>query len=202
MPEEATPRVLAPTLVEYLAARLVLGRVPVHYAGIGLRRWPGAPEGTPVVVCGLAGALVDDLPSGCVLIPEQDGLPDGSRRACDPDLVAALSAAARSLGYDVRGGALVTVPQLATGAQRARLAAGGFAAADMETALLPGNLRVATVRVILDTLHRPLSARWASPTAALHPDLWPDLPWLAGHAPAYAHRAARVVREGLQRLVL
>ncbi|HEU5424732.1 MAG TPA: hypothetical protein VFU72_14400 [Nitrolancea sp.] len=197
MPESGSPRVLAPTVVEYLAARLVLGRHAPRYAGVGLRRWQGTPGDAPVVVCGLAGALTDDLPSGCVLIPENVALPGGPPRDCDPELVAAFTTAARSLGYEVRSGPLVTVPVLASSEARARLTASGFAAADMETALLPDKLRIATVRVILDTPQRPLSARWLKPTAALRPALWPELLWLARHAPAYAYRAGRVVRAGL-----
>lgn len=197
--DRAVPWVLAPTFLEYLASRLALGRYPVAHTGVGLSRWRGAPPGTAVVLCGVAGALAPGIAPGTVLVPERVGLADGSLRLCDARLVDALTAAARSFGFDVRTGPLLTTPALVTGEARSRFAARGFVAADMETARLPDDLRIATVRVVLDTPSRPISERWTHAAGAmLRPGLWPELVWLASRAPAYAVRAARIARAGVE----
>lgn len=195
--------VYAATGLEAWAARRVLPRgVAVARVGVGLREWPRPAPG-PFVSCGLAGALVPEIAPGAVLIPGWVWLPTGERFPCDPHLVAALVAAARALGHEPATGPLVTTPRLVTGPARREWAARGFVAADMESGLLLSwHPRGAVVRVALDAPRRDLSPAWASPgRVALVPWLWPQALRVAAVAPAYALRAAAVVRaahDGLQ----
>ncbi len=202
-PDPGAVRVLAPTLLEYWAARRVVETTRPIWAGVRLDRWSGAHEGAVVVVCGLAGALAPHLAPGTVVIPEWVGLQDGSAMRCDGGLVAALGDAARALGFEPETGPLLTASSLVVGNDRDTWARRGFVAADMETGLLASQgLRVATVRVILDSPAIPLANAWLTPARAMwRPELWSELIWLARFAPAYAARAAAVLRAGLPRLV-
>lgn len=196
---------LAPTFVEYLALRLVRPPARVVWAGMRLARIDITyldASGEPFIVCGLAGALVPSLAPGAVVIPEVIGLVDGSRVACDPELVARLIAGAHALGYSVETGPLLTASAIVTGNERATWAERGYLAADMETGLLVhANCRFATVRVILDTPARPIAADWQRPVQALRqPRLWRELAWLGFDGPRYALRAARVAKTGLSML--
>lgn len=195
-------QVLAPTLLEYWAARRVLPGRHVVRSGVGLARWAGAPAGSMVVVCGLAGALANGVPPGTILVPEQVGLPDGRMMRCDPILMAVLVAAARESGQRPDMRPLLTADTLVVGAERRSWAERGFVAADMETGLLAGrDLRVATLRVVLDSPERGISQQWLRPgRALLRPQLWGELFWLGRAAPAYALLAARVLRTALDRL--
>ena len=188
--------ILAPTFVEYLAARRMLSHAPVRWAGMRLTRWKGARPGALVVVCGVAGALAPGLPLGTVLIPEQVSLTDGQVMQCDPALVQALVAAARGLHYEPDTRPLLTAPSLIVGNERADWYQQGFVAADMETGLLAGRqLRVATVRVVLDSPEHSISTDWLQPAKALlQPALWREMLWLAQKAPRCALRAAQVLK--------
>jgi Phosphorylase superfamily len=151
------------------------------------------------VVCGLAGALAPGLPPGTVLIPERVGLADGEIMQCDPALVQALVTAARALHFRPDTRPLLTAQSLIVGSDRREWCQRGFAAADMETGLLAGrNLRVATIRVVLDSPEHGISPDWLRPTRALlQPSLWRELLWLSRMAPRYALRAAQVLKVGL-----
>ena len=201
-PPAGATEVLAPTLLEYLAVRALRSPHPVIHAGVGLGRRGCSPGAAAAVVCGLAGGLEPALMPGTIVIPSVVATMDGLERTCDPELVAALVAGARSLGFEAVIGPMLTAPHLVTGVARAEWAARGFVAADMETALLPPDLPVAGVRVILDAVARPISERWAAPRRALRrPALLRELLWLSWAAPRCALRAARVVDAGLARLV-
>lgn len=194
---------LAPTLVEYLGLRLVRPRARVVWAGMRLGRidiTQLAAHGAPLIVCGVAGALVPSLTPGAVVIPSVIGLPQGARVGCDPDLVAALVAGARARGHSAETGTLLTAPVIVTGSDRATWAERGFIAADMEAGLLAArNCRCATVRVILDTPARPIAADWQRPTQALRqPRLWRELLWLGFDGPRYALRAAQIAKTALR----
>jgi hypothetical protein len=196
-------QILAPTLLEYWAARRTLPGADVRWAGVRLARWKGVGGGSIVVVCGLAGALTPGLRPGTVLVPEWVGLPDGRTMRCDSALVQALAAAARVLGFQPDTGPLLTAPSLVVGAVRQTWAGHGFVAVDMETGLLAEqNLRVATIRVVLDSLDQGISRDWLRPAGAmLRPKLWRELVWLYRAAPPYALRAARVLKVALELLV-
>jgi hypothetical protein len=197
-------QILAPTLLEYWAARHTLLGADVRWAGVRLARWQGARDGSIVVVCGLAGALTRSLRPGTVLVPERVGLPDGRTMDCDSELVQALVAAARTLGFEPDAGPLLTARSMVVGPARQESAARGFVAVDMETGLLAGrNLRVATIRVVLDSPDHGIARQWLRPAGALlRPRLWSELFWLSRVAPPYALRAARVLKAGLERLAM
>jgi hypothetical protein len=195
-------QILAPTLLEYWAVRRTLPGSGASWAGVRLARWKGAREGSIAVVCGLAGALTRGLGPGTVLVPERVGLPNGRTMDCDSELVQALVAAARTLGFQPDTGPLLTAPSLVVGRTRQEWAGRGFAAADMETGLLADRgLRVATIRVVLDSPDRGISGAWLSPASAvLRRELWGELFWLCRVAPPYALRAARVLKAWLEQL--
>ena len=191
--------ILAPTFLEYWAVRRTLPHAHASWTGVRLTRWKGVCQGTTVIVCGLAGALVPDLPPGTVLIPERVGLTDGRIMQCDPTLVQVLVTAALSLHFRPDTRPLLTSQSLIVGSNRHDWAKRGFVAADMETGLLiERNLRVATIRVVLDTPGQTISPAWLHPAKALlYPQLWQELFWLCRVAPRYALRAAQVLKTGL-----
>lgn len=191
--------ILAPTWLEYRATRRTLPQAQISRTGISLARWPGASQGASVIVCGLAGALAPELPAGTILVPLWVGLADGTQMQCDPLLVEMLITAARTLRLPLDTGPLLTARTLVVGDERQRWFQQGFVAADMETGLLAGrNLRVATVRVVLDTPARELPSDLARSTRALfQPLFWRELFWLSHAAPRYARLAASVLKAGL-----
>lgn len=189
---DSTVVVVTATSVEAKAARRALPGVRVYEAGIGLAKGRGE-WGDAIVSCGLAGGLRDDLPSGTVLIPSEVVRPDETRLECDPELVAAYRAAARSLGFEPVCDPLLTSATIVRGPERARWARLGCAAVDMETGLLVAR-RIAAVRIVLDTPQRELRADWLHPRRALlDPRNWREAVWLARDAPRYARRAAEIV---------
>lgn len=196
--------ILAPTFLEYLAVRYAFRTLPythVSWTGVRLTRWKGVHQrqGSIVIVCGLAGALAPGLTPGTILIPDRVGLADGGIMYCDPILVQALLTAARTLHFRPETGPLLTAQSLIVGDDRRHWFQQGFVAADMETGLLEGqNLRVATIRVVLDSPEHGISSDWLRPTRALlQPSLWRELFWLSHAAPQYALRAAHILRVGL-----
>jgi hypothetical protein len=193
-------QILAPTLLEYWAARRTLPGADVRWAGVRLARSKGACDGSIVVVCGLAGALTRSLRPGTVLVPERVGLPDGRTMDCNSELIHVLVTAARTLGFEPDTGPLLTARSIVVGPARQEWTNRGFVAVDMETGLLAGrNLRVATVRVVLDSPDHGISRQWLRPTGALlRPRLWSELFWLSRVAPPYALRAARVLKVALE----
>ena len=191
--------ILAPTFLEYWAVRRTLPHAHASWAGVRLARWKGVCQGTIVIVCGLAGALAPDLPPGTVLIPDRVGLADGKIMHCDPALVQALVTAARTLHFRPDTRPLLTAQSFIVEGDRHDWSQQGFVAADMETGLLAErNLRVATIRVVLDSPEHSISPDWLRPTKALlQPQLWRELFWLSHVAPRYALRAAHVLKIGL-----
>jgi Phosphorylase superfamily len=169
-------------------------------AGIGLATLDRQLLTTAVVLSvGLAGGLTGDLVSGTVVIPAQVAREDGVLVACDPAWSAALERASRRLGYPTSTGSLLSADALVTHAGRGMWAARGFAAVDMETAVLAEMApRVAAVRVVLDTPSQEISPAWERPgRAALKPRNWREGVWLLRAAPRYSRRGARVVAAAL-----
>lgn len=191
--------ILAPTFLEYWAVRYMRPHAHVSWTGVQLAHWKGVCQDSRIVVCGLAGALAPGLPPGTVLIPEQVGLADGRIMRCDPALVQALVAAAHTLHFQPDSRPLLTAQTLIVGNERHDWSQRGFVAADMETGLLTGRgLRVATIRVVLDSPEQNISQDWRRPTrAVLQPSLWRELSWLCHVAPRYALRAAHILKVGL-----
>ena len=180
--------------------RRTLPQAHTRWAGVRLMRWKGEIQrDSIVIVCGLAGALAPGLPSGTVLIPAQVGLTDGRIMDCDAALVQSFVTAARTLHFRLDTRPLLSAQSMIVGDERQDWFQRGFAAADMETGLLIGqNLRVATVRVVLDSPEHGVSLDWLRPVKALlQPLLWREALWLGCVAPCYALRAAQVLKTGL-----
>lgn len=192
--------VLAATALEYATLKVTLRGWDVVHAGIGLSRSPVISG--PVIVAGVAGALVPGWEPGTVVVPHQVTDGTGDLRPCDPRLVSALTSAARSVGCTPRHDTLLTARRLVTGSERQLWAERGFPVCDMETALLPAHIECfAAIRVVLDTPQHSISARWAEDgRAMLDPRLWGELAWLATHAPRFALRAARITRVALRQI--
>jgi 4-hydroxy-3-methylbut-2-enyl diphosphate reductase len=159
-PESAKPGllVLAPLRLEANAVRRGLTQPGsrVRHTGLGATRArKAAGKSTPrpfgaLVVMGTAAGLADDLSPGDLVVATE--VTDGERTVALPgaDL---LAAELRRAGLPARAGRLVTVPKLVKPGQRAELAAGGYLAADMETAALlgaAGERPVAVIRAVSD----------------------------------------------------
>ena len=137
--------VLAPMLLEANAVRrgLTQPTSQVQRAGVGGTRLKGpgkaAPGsqhgafGTPVAVMGTAASLDDDLSPGDLVVATE--VTDGQMSIPLPGAVL-LAAELRRAGLRARAGKVVTVSHLVKPAERAKLAAGGAIAADMESLAL------------------------------------------------------------------
>ena len=135
--------------------------------GIGRRRARraagciGHVPGDVVAVTGFDGALSAELEPGDVVVATEVRGADGPVECAATELVASML---RRAGLRVHTGPIVSVPRLAFGEQRARLAATGALAVDMESAWIARGCSGrpwAVVRTIVDTpgrdLHRPLA---------------------------------------------
>src|ERR1019366_3009514 len=172
LPDRADGRVAVNDLLIVTALRTeyaaLAGRVPgatVARCGMGPERvnaWlPRLAELSPkaVVVAGVAGGLDPTLRPGDVVVATEVRDERGRivQRAAAP-LVAEL----RRLGLRVRTGPMLSCDHIVRGAAaRARLAATGAIAVDMESAAIvraaPG-VPTAVVRVIVDTAYRPMTS--------------------------------------------
>src|ERR1700761_5223623 len=159
-PESAKPGllVLAPLRIEANAVRRGLTKSTSHvlHTGMGAtraRKSVGKSQQKPfgaMVVMGTAAGLGDDLSPGDLVVASE--VSDGETTVPLPgaDL---LAAELRRAGLTARAGRLITVQKLVKSAQRARLAADGYLAADMETAALLGAANgrpVAVIRAVSD----------------------------------------------------
>jgi hypothetical protein len=199
VPETAIT-VVAAMWLEAWAVRRAAPRARIVVTGIGLRGLGPEVPGGAVIVCGLAGGLRDDLPTGAVVVPDRVLRPDGTWLDCDPPLVEALAAAARRLNLQPDRRPLATATALVRGRARARLAARGCVAVDMETGRIAAP-RVAAVRTILDTPAHEISDVWQDPLhALLRPAVWGEAVWLGREAPRCARRAAAVLAAALPAL--
>jgi hypothetical protein len=194
MPAMESVTIVTALALEANAVRRERPNAAVVEGGIALAKLRDPLRGT-VVVCGVAGGLRGDLPTGTVLVPRRVRRPDGSEFECDADLVAAFAASARRLGVEPVFDALLTADTIVNGAARIEWAARGYAGVDMETGLIEA-ARVAAVRVVLDTPQHELSTDWVNPIRAMFkPSNWPQAVWLAREAPRAARLAARVVTQ-------
>jgi 4-hydroxy-3-methylbut-2-enyl diphosphate reductase len=151
--------VLAPLRLEANAVRRGLSRPDsqVLHTGMGATRArKSADKGTPhpfgaMVVMGTAAGLSDDLSPGDLVVATE--VSDGQTTVPLPgaDL---LAAELRRAGLTARTGRVITVQKLVKSAERLRLAADGYLAADMETAALLGaadGRPAAVIRAVSDT---------------------------------------------------
>ncbi len=167
------PVFLAPLRLEARAARRGAAHERVERIGMGPARASVArarldrslPKGLPVVLLGLAGALVEGVDPGDIVVASTLELAHGSQPvslAYGPDATAVLEGA----GLTVRCAPVVSSPSLVSGTDaRGELAASGAVAVDMESywcAPLARARPFAVVRVVLDVPGRDL---WSPATA-------------------------------------
>jgi hypothetical protein len=206
MPDAHAP--LDPTQVTVVAAmasearpvRRLVPQLRLVRAGIGLAELESPPV-TPVAFSvGLAGGFDPALVPGTVVIPREVAREDGVLLACDVAWSAALERASIRLGFPTVTLPMLSAAALVTHAGRATWFERGFAAVDMETALLAGMVRrVAAVRVILDSPAHEISPAWVNPRrAAADPRNWREAAWLARCVPRYTKRAALVIAAALE----
>lgn len=147
--------------VEAHAVRAAWPDAEVAVVGIGAKRLPApaALRDRDVLLAGFGGALVPGLATGDVVVASEIRSPDGATLA-----IAAhdrLLGTLRSAGLTAIAGPLLSSPKLVRGSERARLAASGAIAVDMESgplALLCDPSRFTVLRVIVDTPARGLVA--------------------------------------------
>jgi 4-hydroxy-3-methylbut-2-en-1-yl diphosphate reductase len=159
-PESAKPGllVLAPLRLEANAVRRGLTQPGsrVKHAGLGPARagkTAGQSHAQPfgaLVVMGTAAGLSDDLSPGDLVVATEVTDGETTVRLPGADL---LAAELRRAGLTARAGRLLTVPKLVKAADRKRLAADGYLAADMESAALlgaAGERPLAVIRAVSD----------------------------------------------------
>ena len=159
--------VAAPLRFEALAVRRGAPGARIVRTGVGRRRARraagrlGHVPGNVVAVTGFAGALSPDLEPGDVVVATEVRGADEPVECAAAELVASML---RRAGLRVHTGPIVSVPRLVVGEERARLAATGALAVDMESAWLARGCSGrpwAVVRTVVDTphrdLHRPLA---------------------------------------------
>jgi 4-hydroxy-3-methylbut-2-en-1-yl diphosphate reductase len=161
-PESAKPGtgllVLAPLRLEANAVRRGLTQPAsrVRHTGMGAaraRKAAGKDQPHPfgaLAVMGTAAGLSDDLSPGDLVVAAEVTDGETTVRLPGADL---LAAELRRAGLSARAGRLVTVPKLVRAADRERLAADGYLAADMESAALlaaAAGRPVAVIRAVSD----------------------------------------------------
>lgn len=133
----------------------VVGMGPRRAASGGAALAARLPPAAPVVVTGVCGGLAGRLRPGTVVVADRvcgPGLPERSLAGAED-----LARAVHGRGLAVEVGQLWSAPTLVRGAERARLAADGALAVDMESAALLASLGdrpVAVARVVADTADR------------------------------------------------
>ena len=160
-PESAKPGllILAPLRIEANAVRRGLTKSTSHVRHVGMgaaraRKSVGKSQPGPfgaMVVMGTAAGLGDDLSPGDLVVASE--VTDGETTVTLPgaDL---LAAELRRAGLTARAGRVITVQKLVKPADRLRLAADGYLAADMETATLldaAAGRPMAVIRAVSDS---------------------------------------------------
>jgi len=181
--------VLSPLRLEANAVRRGLREASsrVQRTGMGAARSRKSVSGESklgtfgaMVVMGVAAGLTDDLSPGDLVVATEVSDGDSTMPLPGADL---LAAELRRAGLPARAGKIVTVPKLVRSGDRAKLAAKGYAAADMESAALvgaAGERPVAVIRAVSDSgfgpgmvsgglaglrslrLAAPIAERWAA----------------------------------------
>jgi 4-hydroxy-3-methylbut-2-enyl diphosphate reductase len=166
--------VLAPMRVEARAIRAADPATRVLRAGVGLqragrtaRRAARETGAAAVAVAGVAGALVDGLEPGHVVVADRVLDEQGQAVPAQLDSAPLVAAALRDKGLTVRVGPIVSTAKVVKGpGRRGRLAALGALAVDMESSALlggPWSQPVTVVRAISDAgtrdLRSPTSVR-------------------------------------------
>jgi nucleoside phosphorylase len=220
----ATFAVIVALGVERAALRACDGRDPplgVIQSGPGPERAGSAATAalasgaSGLLSFGLAGALREHLDPGAVVLPRRVRSLAGASFDADPTWHSQLAAALHEAGFVPALDDLLSVPSaITTVADKARAAADGAAAADMESAAIAAaaaraGARFVALRVVVDAAGDELPAdieRWiddrgerrisAALSAALNPKQWRSL-WML----AQRYRAARRTLERLAPIV-
>ena len=154
--------VLAPLGLEARAVRSGVTRARVVRSGMGQRRAERAArlarsmEGRAVAVAGFCGALDPSLLPGEIVVASEVRGPDETI-AC-PEAASLVSAIER-LGINARLGPIVSVNHVVRGSERAKLAATGALAVDMESIWLAPAAAArpfVVMRAVVDTPDREL----------------------------------------------
>ena len=184
--------IVTATSTEARAVRRAAPGAQLFETGMGLSKYNGE-RFDEAIVCGLGGGLRSNVPSGTIVVASEVGRVDGSHVRVDASLRDALVEGAEELGFEPLVAPLLFSRKLITGNERARWAARGFVAVDMESGGIDA-ASLGVVRVILDTPEREISPQWVNPAIAMwNPRLWGEFLFLARYAPNYAKRAASVV---------
>ena len=130
--------------IERFALRRGLPGVPVIAVGMGVRHPSrlALPAGAALVVAGVAGAVVDGIAAGDLVVDDLD-----------------LALSLRGNGFVAHHGVVALSDHVVGKAERTELARTGALAVDMESArllALAGDRPHAVVRAIVDTPSRPL----------------------------------------------
>ncbi|MBV9103294.1 MAG: hypothetical protein JO060_06860, partial [Candidatus Eremiobacteraeota bacterium] len=105
-----------------IVRRMLPGEIRVFESGVGLVKAPANVFNGPVISCGLAGSVRDDVATGTVLIPSELVCEDGTRRPCERALVEALLRGATRCGIVPLTMPLGTSRSLVRGRERERYA--------------------------------------------------------------------------------
>jgi 4-hydroxy-3-methylbut-2-en-1-yl diphosphate reductase len=158
--------VCAPLRLEARAVRRGLpGGSDVRRTGMGARK--SARQAAKLrtdgfgmlAVAGVGGGLRAGLRPGELVVATEVTGPGGDVRASSCPAAPLLAGELRRAGLPVHLGRIVTVPKISLGAERARLAAAGALAADLESALLlaaADGRPAVVIRAISDTPEQPL----------------------------------------------
>lgn len=199
MPAEERVQAVCAMSVEAWGVRRRATGIQVVEVGIGGSAAPG--DASIVISAGLCGGLLPDQAPGSVVIATGISDETGATHACDPVVAARLVRAARSLGFPVITGSLISTGAMVTGSGRGDWARRGHVAVDMESAAAASTApRFGTVRVVLDTPRHELSPAWVNPGRAIrNPANWGEALWLAIHTPRYALRVGAVLEAAFLR---
>jgi hypothetical protein len=199
MPRSERVQAVCAMGVEAWGVRRRARGIRVTQVGIGGSAAPG--DASIVISAGLCGGLLPDQAPGSVMIATSVSDESGATHVCDADVAARLERAARSLGFPVVTGSLISTRALVTGSGRGDWARRGHVAVDMESAAAAATApRFGTVRVILDTPRHELSPAWVNPGRAIrNPANWREALWLAIHTPRYALRVGAVLEAAFLR---
>jgi 4-hydroxy-3-methylbut-2-enyl diphosphate reductase len=157
------PVLCTPLRVERQALKGRVGPVPVVPTGMGPERSAaaaahlGAGGSRGVLVAGVAGASAPGLRAGDVVVADEVRGPDGT--VVPVPTAVPLAGALRRLGLTVHVGPVLSSPELVDDLARAKAAASGALAVDMESAWLAPAAAggpFAVVRAVVDTPEHPL----------------------------------------------
>ena len=158
--------ILAPMGIEAQVARRGAPWARVERIGMGPKRARHAAALTrsvapgPVLIAGVCGALDPALQAGDVVLASELRGPSGTTPCADPAILAGVL---RRAGLNVHIGPIASSQRLVMRERRRALHRSGAIAVDMESAWLAADAKarpLVTLRVVVDTAERELTAPW------------------------------------------